>query len=317
MSQRVALCVEYDGTNYHGWQTQRGLHHLTTLQDTIETALTKVAGYHCQSSPDLPTSLSNSSPHPSHSCLTNLSHNHRSHCNNGDDESCATNDRIVVCCAGRTDVGVHALGQIVHFDTTCKQRTMRDWVMGANHYLPSDIRVHWARVMPSTFHARFSAITRSYRYVIYNQATNASALWRHRVFWYPLPLDVENMQIAANYLLGEHDFSSFRASSCQSKSANRCIHSITVQQSSKLLMLPSPSSQIITVDITANAFLHHMVRNIVGALISVGVGKKLSSWLLELLAARDRRHAGVTVPSRGLYLLKVEYEHAYEQYLAN
>lgn len=204
---------------------------------------------------------------------------------------------ISVVCAGRTDVGVHALGQVVHFDTTA-MRSDRAWILGANTNLPTDIRVLWARHTSSDFHARFSATARQYRYIIYNSMV-ASAVLRHRTMWVPFTLNEKLMHEAGQYLVGEHDFSSFRGSGCQAKSAQRNVISLVVAR----------NSNMVTIDIKANAFLLHMVRCIVGMLVKVGKGEKPPSWAKELLAVRDRRLSAATAPSQGLYLTRVEYEY--------
>jgi tRNA pseudouridine38-40 synthase len=202
---------------------------------------------------------------------------------------------IDVICAGRTDAGVHALGQVVHFDTAA-MRSDRAWILGTNTNLPSDIRVLWARHTSSDFHARFSATARQYRYIIYNNKV-ASAILRQRTMWLPFALDEKLMHEAGRYLIGENDFSSFRGSSCQAKSAERNIISLVVTR----------NSSMVTIDIKADAFLLHMVRCIVGTLVKVGEGEKPPSWVKEVLIARDRRLAAATAPAQGLYLVEVEY----------
>ena len=206
---------------------------------------------------------------------------------------------VTLHCAGRTDRGVHALGQVIHFDTDA-QRVERNWLLGGNAQLPSSVSLLWARAVPQTFHARFSAQARRYRYVIANQAVRP-ALQATNVAWCRYPLTVEPMHAAAQYLLGEHDFTSFRAMACQAKSAVKRIHQIAVFRHERYVVL----------DVYANAFLHHMVRNIAGVLIWIGRGKEPPSWMLEVLAARDRRHFGVTAPSEGLYLLGVDYPESF------
>ncbi len=205
------------------------------------------------------------------------------------------NQTISVQCAGRTDAGVHAMGQVIHFDTEAV-RSNRAWILGGNSYLPTDIRILWAKPISSDFHARYSAITREYRYSIYNHHV-ASALFAHRAMWCRWQLNPEKMQEAAFYLLGEHDFSSFRGSGCQSRSPCRKLYEIKITQ----------GGNIINITVRGNAFLLHMVRNIVGSLLLVGTGERPSQWMQELLVARDRRLAGVTAPACGLYLVKVEY----------
>lgn len=201
--------------------------------------------------------------------------------------------------AGRTDAGVHALHQVAHFDTAAA-RPLRAWVMGTNSALPDDIRVLWSQEVPSDFHARYSAIARHYRYVILNRATR-SALLHRKATWCFQPLDEVRMQRAAEHLLGEHDFSAFRAQGCQSKSACRRMHLIDVARQ---------GDQVI-IDVVANAFLHHMVRNIVGVLIAIGAGKAEPDWSRAVLAARSRALAGVTAPPDGLYFANVMYPPVY------
>lgn len=203
---------------------------------------------------------------------------------------------VRVICAGRTDTGVHATGQVVHFDTQA-QRKPHAWIMGANTYLRHDVNVTWAREVPEDFHARFSATGRVYRYLILNRHYR-SALWRHRAAWVHAPLDEGAMHRAAQVLLGEHDFSAFRASGCQAKHPVRTVRHISV----------SRHGQILELKISANAFLHHMVRNIVGSLIRIGSGEAAESWLGEVLAGRDRTRAGVTGVPQGLYLSEVQYD---------
>ncbi len=206
---------------------------------------------------------------------------------------------IELVCAGRTDTGVHACQQVVHFDTTAL-RSDRAWMLGANCRLPKDIRILWVQAMPEDFHARFSAIARSYRYIILNSEI-PSALFHDKVCWQHQTLDDDKMHIAAQQLLGEHDFTSFRAAGCQAKSAIRDIHSIQV----------SRHSDLIYIDVKANAFLHHMVRNISGSLIAIGRGEYPVEWLGEVLQARDRRQAAMTAAASGLYFLQPYYPEAF------
>lgn len=242
---RVALVVEYDGSQYHGWQAQSGLR---TVQQVIEVALSKVAD--CD---------------------------------------------ISVVCAGRTDTGVHATNQVIHFDCD-NERSIRSWIHGANSYLPKDVCVKWGREMPNTFHARYSALSRRYRYIIYNSPIRP-ALLRSSITWQYRQLDHRNMYEASRALLGENDFTSFRSIECQSHTPMRDIHNIQVIRQGDLIMI----------DVTANAFLHHMVRNIAGVLIAVGSGKKPSTWVKEVLLAKDRRLGAETAPPYGLYLVSVAY----------
>jgi len=202
---------------------------------------------------------------------------------------------VNVICAGRTDRGVHAVAQVVHFDTHA-ERDMRSWVLGTNTHLPPDIRVHWAQQVSDEFHARFSATTRAYRYIIFNRAIRSAILHSH-TSWHIYPLDEKRMQAAAQYLVGEHDFSSFRANECQAKSPVRTIHYLTVKR----------VNDFVIVDIKANAFLHHMVRNITGVLLAIGEGKQEPIWVQEVLEAKNRTQAGITAPAAGLYLTEVNY----------
>lgn len=205
------------------------------------------------------------------------------------------NHSVRVVCSGRTDAGVHALAQVVHFDTEASRKT-HAFMMGTNAWLPVDIRVTRALEVGRDFHARTSAIARHYRYEILNRSM-ASALGPRQQTLCPKPLDAEAMQAAANCLIGEHDFSSFRAQGCQSKSPIRFLHFIRVRREGERVLI----------DVGANAFLHHMVRNIVGSLMAVGAGKESPEWLAGVLAARNRRLAGITAPSDGLYFAGVLY----------
>jgi tRNA pseudouridine38-40 synthase len=209
--------------------------------------------------------------------------------------SVVANEPIAAHAAGRTDAGVHAAIQVVHFDTTA-QRTERGWTLGANTHLPESVCALWARVVPDTFHARYSALARTYHYVILNRMSRA-ALMHHRVCWVRYPLDHERMHAAAQALVGEHDFSSFRDAECQSRTPVRRVHSISVAR----------VADVVTITVTANAFLHHMVRNIAGVLIAIGRGERAVEWCAEVLAARDRRRAGVNAPPSGLYLAGIRY----------
>lgn len=202
---------------------------------------------------------------------------------------------VTVVCAGRTDAGVHALEQVVHFDCQTP-RDLRAWVMGGNSYLPDDIRITWAQHAVADFHARYSAIARCYRYVILNRPMK-SALLRSQATWCYQPLDEQKMHLAAQALIGEHDFSSFRAQSCQSQSPNRLMHFIDVYR----------QEQKVIIDICANAFLHHMVRNIAGVLMEIGMGRKPVDWTLALLALKNRSLAAMTAPPHGLHLAAVYY----------
>ncbi|GAB7532519.1 tRNA pseudouridine(38-40) synthase TruA [Pseudomonas sp. 3A(2025)] len=203
-------------------------------------------------------------------------------------------------CAGRTDSGVHACGQVVHFDTTV-ERSEKAWVMGTNASLPHDVSVTWARAMPAHFHARFKAIARRYRYVIYNDQIRPAHMGQE-VTWNYRPLDVERMQEAAQYLVGTHDFSAFRAGQCQAKSPIKQMHHLRVTRHGKMIVI----------DVRANAFLHHMVRNIAGVLMTIGTGERAPQWAEEVLQSRVRRNGGVTAHPFGLYLVQVEYRDEFE-----
>lgn len=244
-ARRIAALVEYDGTDYAGWQSQA---HAVSLQDAVEEAISFVAG------------------HP-----------------------------VTVTCAGRTDAGVHAAGQIIHFDTSAA-RTPRAWVLGANTRLPPAIALQWAGEVPGSFHARHSARRRTYRYRILNSSAR-SALLRTRSAWIHRALDATAMHRAAQPLVGEHDFSAFRGIECQSNTPMRRIERIAVERSGDCLW----------VEICANAFLHHMVRNIVGTLLAVQGETDPAAAMAAILASRDRRMAGATAPACGLYLWRVDY----------
>jgi tRNA pseudouridine38-40 synthase len=210
------------------------------------------------------------------------------------------NHPVTLHAAGRTDSGVHALEQVVHFDTTAR-RIERAWVFGTNVNLPPDVAVRWAQPIGATFHARFSAIARHYRYHI--QTTTArSALQRERAVWVYGALDVARMRTAAAALVGEHDFSSFRAASCQAKSPIRRVHYLDIQAQPEQL----------TLHIGANGFLHHMVRNIAGVLLAIGRGQAEADWTTQLLALRDRKQGGITAPPQGLYFVRADYPAHFE-----
>ena len=242
---KIALGVEYDGSAYSGWQSQR---HSPSVQAALEAALSRVAN------------------HP-----------------------------VAVWCAGRTDAGVHATAQVVHFESDA-ERSARAWVLGTNANLPPAVAVRWAQAVPAHFNARFSATARRYRYLLANQPSRP-ALWHGRMSWEFRPLDLPAMARAASSLLGEHDFSSFRAAGCQAKNPVRTMRHLDIAQ----------SGTCVAFTLEANAFLHHMVRNIVGALLEVGRRERPEPWIAELLDARDRRLAGVTAPPDGLYLVGVQY----------
>jgi tRNA pseudouridine38-40 synthase len=207
--------------------------------------------------------------------------------------------KIATVCAGRTDAGVHALGQIAHFDTRAVRRE-RSWVLGANSNLPDNISVRWVRAVPLHFHARYSAEARTYRYYVLNRL-GRSALAAQRSALVHQRLDTERMSAAGRLLLGEHDFSAFRASECQARSPVRRLHDLTVRR----------SGDWVIIEATANAFLHHMVRNIAGLLLDIGVGKAPAHWAAEVLAARDRTRSSPTAPAAGLYFWSVRYPRAF------
>ena len=245
---RIALVVEYDGSQYHGWQSQAGLR---TVQQSLEQAVAQVADH-----------------------------------------------EVALVCAGRTDTGVHATYQVVHFDAD-NERTMRAWVHGVNSFLAKDVCVKWAGHMPEDFHARYTATARQYRYIIYNSPLRPSLL-RCNVTWQYKPLNYQQMHEAAQSLLGEQDFTSFRSVECQSKTPMRRIHAIQIRRYADLVVM----------DITANAFLHHMVRNIAGVLMAVGSGRQQVTWVKDVLLAKDRKLGAETAPGYGLYLTHVVYPEA-------
>jgi tRNA pseudouridine38-40 synthase len=242
---RVAAIVEYDGTEYAGWQSQV---HSSSIQDAVQAAISFVAG------------------HP-----------------------------VAVICAGRTDSGVHATGQVIHFDTSAI-RTPRAWVLGTNTKLSPNIALQWAGETSIGFHARHKAVRRTYRYCILNRSAR-SALQRTRSAWIHRPLDAAAMHAAAQTLTGEHDFRAFRSVECQSKTTVRRVERIEVRREGDYVWL----------EITANAYLHHMVRNIVGTLLDVQREADPAGAMTRVLAGANRRFAGVTAPAAGLYLWRVDY----------
>lgn len=252
MKNRIALGLEYDGSQFCGWQQQKtGL----SVQAALETALSEVA-----------------------------------------------NEPIRTYCAGRTDAGVHASGQVVHFDSKVT-RSERAWVYGANTILShkaQGIRLLWAKPISDSFSARRSAIARRYRYVIYNHPIRPSLL-REYVTWECNKLDTQKMLEASQYWLGEHDFSSFRGSRCQSLSPVRNVYGIKIKR----------LNDHIVVEFLANAFLHHMVRNMIGVLLKIGKGTEPPEWAKWVLEQEDRKMAGVTAPPMGLYLVEVQYPEAF------
>lgn len=247
---RYAIGIEYDGSEFLGWQIQR---QEPTVQGVLEKALAKVADHEAR-----------------------------------------------VHCCGRTDAGVHALAQVAHFDSPA-ERSERSWVLGLNSHLPGGVSVLWIRPVDEQFHARFSAFSRSYRYRILNRWIRP-ALESRRVSWVRQALDAEAMNEAAQQLLGEHDFTSFRASACQANHAVREIQAISVRRSGDDVLL----------DVTANGFLYHMVRNIAGSLIRVGSGEATPAWMLGVLEARDRTQAAPTAQPEGLYFIGARFPEHYE-----
>lgn len=206
---------------------------------------------------------------------------------------------VRVICAGRTDTGVHGLGQVIHFDTAA-QRPERGWMLGCNANLPDDVSVTWACPVADDFHARFSALGRSYRYLILNRSARSSLL-AARATWIHRPLDAEKMHLAGQQLVGVHDFSSYRAQGCQAKSPVRTLHSLDVRRQGDLIELR----------VHANAFLHHMVRNIAGVLITIGQGDQSLGWAGDVLRLCNRTLGGVTAPPDGLYFERVDYPSAF------
>jgi tRNA pseudouridine38-40 synthase len=246
---RYAIGIEYDGSEFLGWQIQR---QEPTVQGELEKALARVADHEA---------------------------------------------RITAC--GRTDTGVHALCQVAHFDSSA-QRAERSWVLGLNSHLPAGVSVLWIRPVDDDFHARFSAYSRSYCYRILNRWIRP-AIENRRASWVRQPLDAGAMNAAAQYLLGEHDFTSFRASACQATHAVREIQAISVVR----------EGDVVTLDVTANAFLYHMVRNIAGSLIRVGAGDAPPVWVRETLNAQDRKQAAPTAQPEGLYFLGARFPQDY------
>jgi len=242
---RYALGIEYDGTDYLGWQRQ---HQEPTVQATLERALSFVA-----------------------------------------------NESVQVVCAGRTDTGVHALGQVVHFDCAAA-RNERAWILGTNSRLPATLALTWARLVSPEFHARFSARLRSYRFRLVQRPTRP-ALDARQALWVREPLDIEAMREAAKSLIGRLDFTSFRTLHCQAHSPVREVHRIDIKQNGALIEL----------EFEANAFLHHMIRNIVGSLLKVGHGERPVTWIADVLALRDRSKAGATSAPQGLTFLRARY----------
>lgn len=243
---RYSACIEYDGSNFSGWQRQK--HNVRTVQGCLEKALSKLA-----------------------------------------------DEAISIITAGRTDAGVHATHQIIHFDSLA-ERSDFAWCRGTNRFLDQDVRVHWVQPVDEAFHARFSALSRSYRFIIYNKPI-ASAIYRRYSSYEYRELDVNKMLTAGEHLIGEHDFSSFRAAGCQAHSPVRTLQYFELFSHGEWLWF----------DVKANAFLQHMVRNIAGALLEVGCGKRDEDWIAHLLKVCDRTQGSVTAPPNGLYLTGVEY----------
>lgn len=250
MIKKVALVVEYKGTNYKGWQAQKS--NLPTIQDYVEKALSVVA-----------------------------------------------NHKVSVICAGRTDANVHATGQVIHFETTV-ERPLSAWIAGGNSNLPKDIAFKQAFQVPMDFHARFSAINRRYRYIIY-QSDIRPAILSNEVTWTYKTLDIRKMIEASECFVGTHDFTSFRAVGCQAKSPIRTILNFDVYQQGRYIIL----------DVRANAFLHHMIRNFAGVLMTIGADEKPVIWAKEVLEAKDRTKGGITGPPDGLYFVHAEYPEEY------
>ncbi|WP_448564554.1 tRNA pseudouridine(38-40) synthase TruA [Thalassotalea ganghwensis] len=247
---RYALGVEYDGSQYYGWQRQK---NVISVQETLEKALSKIA-----------------------------------------------NEPIEVVCAGRTDTGVNATNQIIHFDTNQKRKDVA-WTLGVNTNLPADVAVTWVKEVNEDFHARFSATARRYRYIIYNNNLRSAILSKGLSFCH-YPLDEKLMNQAAQYLVGKHDFTSFRTVHCQSHSPVRTLYHCNVTRYRDYLVL----------DVKGNAFLHHMVRNIAGSLMRIGQGLEPVEWIQEVLHAKNRCLAGITAPAGGLYFVDVDYPEEFQ-----
>lgn len=258
---RIALGLEYRGTQYCGWQTQPAG---CAVQDQLERALCKFIG------PDVPS--------------------------------------VATVCAGRTDTGVHALAQVVHLDTDIVRDDIA-WVRGINTTLPFDIRVVWAKPVTGDFHARFSALSRTYRYLLLNDPVG-SAAFHGMVGWFHAPLDIANMQLAAAQLVGEHDFSAYRAAECQAASPVRTMIEATIERVGDGNGSGSgdEAHQLIALTFRANAYLQHMVRNIVGELVYVGAGRRSLAAFGEVMKSRDRKRAAPTFAPDGLYLCDIEYD---------
>ena len=246
---RIGAIVEYDGSEFSGWQVQDSA---PSVQQAVEQAVSRVA-----------------------------------------------DEEIHVTVAGRTDAGVHALAQVIHFDTTA-QRSDYAWVRGSNSNLPPTVALLWVGEVSADFHARFSATGREYHYVIQNRPVRPTVLARRVTHEYR-PLDIEPMQAAARHLVGTHDFSSYRAMQCQARSPVRELRALEVRRHGEQVVIRA----------YANAFLHHMVRNLAGVLMAIGAGEREPRWAREVLEARDRTLGGITAPPNGLYLTAVEYPAAF------
>ena len=244
---KIALGVEYLGTDFHGWQIQKS--GLRTVQGVVEPALSKIAN------------------HP-----------------------------VRVFCSGRTDAGVHAQEQIIHFETQTT-RTDGAWLFGGNANLPSDVNFKWAKEVNDDFHARFNAHARSYEYKIHHHPVRSS-LKTGYYLWEPRSLNIDDMRKAAAFLVGEHDFSCFRGSMCQAKSPIKTIEYLQIDEIGDDLIIK----------VKANAFLHHMVRNLVGTLLKIGRGEETPEWMLSVLNSKDRKEAGPTAEPQGLYFVKAHYQ---------
>ncbi len=214
--------------------------------------------------------------------------------------SSVADESLTTVCAGRTDAGVHATNQVIHFDTLAN-RPNKAWLHGVNSQLPDGLRIIWVQEVKPNFHARFCAQARTYRYILYPSAVRPAIFYQH-LTWVQWTLEAEQMHEAAQVLVGEHDFSSFRASQCQAASPVRLVHRASVWQQGELIIF----------EISANAFLYHMVRNIVGSLIEVGRGSKNKQWLLDLLDKKDRTQAPAMAKADGLYLVGVDYPSEFE-----
>ena len=244
---RLALRIEYNGTNYFGWQKQK-INKEKTIQYFVDKAISKVA-----------------------------------------------NHKVNSICGGRTDTGVHAFSQIIHFDTTSRRSNL-NWTKGINTFLPNDIIIKDIFHVDENFHARFSVIDRTYRYIVLNQHT-PSSIFINNFLPYKAKIDISRIKASFKYILGENDFSCFRSSGCSSSSPIKNIKNLNIKK----------IRDFIIIDVTANSFLYHMVRNMVGCFIDIGIKKIEPKQIKKLLLSKDRRKIGVTVEPKGLYLLKINY----------